>query len=187
IVSPGAWAPVMLPELRLPLQIDRMIFYWFSPQTTPAVPFSAWNEENHPVYIEETHGNGQIYGFPATDGPDGGFKLGFFRRGTPTTADTIDRTVYDSEISDMRDRAVQLFPGLTGPLVQAKTCLYSVTPDEHFIVGPHPDHPQVILACGFSGHGFKFVPVIGEILADLTLDGTTRHEISLFDPGRFRP
>ncbi|AWT25694.1 Monomeric sarcosine oxidase [Corynebacterium provencense] len=187
IVSPGAWAPVMLPELRLPLQIDRMIFYWFSPQTTPAVPFSAWSEENHPVYIEETHGNGQIYGFPATDGPDGGFKLGFFRRGTPTTADTIDRTVYDSEISDMRDRAVQLFPGLTGPLVQAKTCLYSVTPDEHFIVGPHPDHPQVILACGFSGHGFKFVPVIGEILADLTLDGTTRHEISLFDPGRFRP
>jgi glycine/D-amino acid oxidase-like deaminating enzyme len=87
----------------------------------------------------------------------------------------------------MRARAVELFPGLTGPVVQAKTCLYSVTPDEHFVVGPHPDHPQVIVACGFSGHGFKFVPVIGEILADLAVDGRTDHGISLFDPARFRP
>lgn len=186
IVSPGAWAPVMLPELKLPLQIDRMLFHWFTPDCTDEVPFSAWSEENHPVYIEETHGNDQIYGFPATDGPDGGFKLGFFRKGTPTTADTIDRTVTDDENDVMRARALELFPGLTGPVVQAKSCLYSVTPDEHFVLGPHPDHPQVIVACGFSGHGFKFVPVIGEILADLAVDGTTRHGISLFDPARFR-
>jgi monomeric sarcosine oxidase len=187
IVSPGAWAPVMLPELDLPLQIDRMLFYWFSPDCTAEVPFESWSEENHPVYIEETNGNDQIYGFPATDGPDGGFKLGFFRKGTPTTADTIDREVHSHEIDEMRARAVELFPGLTGPVVQAKTCLYSVTPDEHFVVGPHPDHPQVIVACGFSGHGFKFVPVIGEILADLAVDGRTDHGISLFDPARFRP
>ena len=186
IVSPGAWAPVMLPELNLPLQIDRMIFYWFSPDCTEEVPFESWSEENHPVYIEQTNGNDQIYGFPATDGPDGGVKLGFFRKGTPTTADTIDRNVYDHEIDEMRARAVELFPRLTGAVVQAKTCLYSVTPDEHFVVGPHPDHPQVIVACGFSGHGFKFVPVIGEILADLAVDGATDHEISLFDPARFR-
>ncbi|AGP31277.1 N-methyl-L-tryptophan oxidase [Corynebacterium terpenotabidum] len=186
IVSPGAWAPVLLPELNLPLQIDRMLFHWFTPDYTDKVPAEAWSEENHPVYIEQTHDNDQIYGFPATDGPDGGFKLGFFRNGSPTTADTIDRTVYDHEVEEMRARALELFPALTGPLVQAKTCLYSVTPDEHFVVGPHPDHPQVIVACGFSGHGFKFVPVIGEILADLAIDGTTRHNIDLFDPSRFR-
>ncbi len=68
----------------------------------------------------------------------------------------------------------------------ATVCLYTTTPDEHFVVGPHPRHPNVVVACGFSGHGFKFVPVIGEILADLVLDGRTDHPIDLFDPLRFR-
>ncbi|WP_159501453.1 N-methyl-L-tryptophan oxidase [Microbacterium sp. 18062] len=184
VVTPGPWAPTVLPELGLPLSIERMIFYWFTPEFTDAVPYASWSEARHPVYIEETHANGQIYGFPMTDGPAGGFKLGFFRKGTPTTAGTIDRTVYDAEVEDMRERAVQLFPRLTGPLVQAKTCLYSVTPDEHFVIGTHPEHAQVQVACGFSGHGFKFVPVIGEILADLTIDGRTDLPIGLFDPAR---
>lgn len=66
----------------------------------------------------------------------------------------------------------------------AKTCLYSVTPDKHFVIGQHPQHEQVSIACGFSGHGFKFVPVVGEILADLALTGATAHPIDLFDPQR---
>ncbi|WP_258935282.1 FAD-dependent oxidoreductase [Nesterenkonia pannonica] len=66
----------------------------------------------------------------------------------------------------------------------AKTCLYSVTPDKHFVIGRHPEHDQVSIACGFSGHGFKFVPVVGQILADLALDGSTEHPIGLFDPMR---
>lgn len=184
IVTPGPWAPTVLPELGLPLSIERMIFYWFAPEFTAAAPYESWGDERHPVYIEETHDNGQIYGFPMTDGPAGGFKLGFFRKGTPTTAGTIDRTVYEEEVADMRERAVQLFPRLTGPLVQAKTCLYSVTPDEHFVIGTHPEHAQVQVACGFSGHGFKFVPVVGEILADLAIDGRTDLPIGLFDPTR---
>lgn len=183
VVTPGAWAPVLLETLGLPLSIERMVFHWFSPDVA-AVPYEAWHEDRHPVYIEETHGNEQIYGFPMTDGPAGGFKLGFFRIGSPTTADTIDRVVRPEENERMRARALQLFPHLTGPLVQAKTCLYSVTPDEHFIVGAHPEHEQVAIGCGFSGHGFKFVPVIGEILADLATTGRTERPIGLFDPRR---
>lgn len=183
IITPGAWAPVLLDELGLPLSIERMIFHWYTPDFA-AVPYAKWQEDQHPVYIEETDGNHQIYGFPMTDGPDGGFKLGFFRIGTPTTADTVDRVVRQEENDRMQARAIQLFPHLTGTVVQAKTCLYSVTPDEHFVIGRHPEFTQVSIGCGFSGHGFKFVPVVGEILADLALDGRTDHPVDLFDPRR---
>lgn len=183
VITPGPWAPEVLADLGLPLSIQRMVFHWFTPDFS-AVPYEFWSQERHPVYVEETYGNEQIYGFPMTDGPEGGFKLGFFRRGTPTTARTIDRRVYQEENAAMQVRARELFPHLSGPVVQAKTCLYSVTPDEHFVIGAHPSYPQVSLACGFSGHGFKFVPVVGEILADLATTGSTELPIGLFDPQR---
>ncbi|PJJ57991.1 monomeric sarcosine oxidase [Mumia flava] len=183
VIAPGAWAPQLLADLALPLSIERMVFHWFTPDFA-AVPYERWSEEEHPVYIEETHGNQQIYGFPMTDGPERGFKLGFFRLGTPTDPDDVDRVVRDEESTVMQERARQLFPHLSGPVVQAKTCLYSVTPDEHFVIGAHPAYEQVAIACGFSGHGFKFVPVVGEILADLATTGSTTHPIGLFDPTR---
>jgi sarcosine oxidase len=62
--------------------------------------------------------------------------------------------------------------------------MYTNTPDQHFVLATHPEHEQVTVACGFSGHGFKFVPVVGEILADLATTGTTRHPIGLFGPRR---
>lgn len=183
VVTPGAWAPVVLETLGLPLSIERMVFHWFEPDFS-ALPYPWWSEEHHPVYIEQTHGNEQVYGFPMTDGPAGGFKLGFFRVGSPTTADTIDRVVRAEEVERMQARARQLFPHLSGPAVQSRTCLYSVTPDEHFVIGSHPAHAQVSIGCGFSGHGFKFVPAVGEVLADLATSGTTAHPVGLFDPGR---
>jgi sarcosine oxidase len=76
-------------------------------------------------------------------------------------------------------------PALAGRCLRAATCMYSNTPDRNFVVGRHPQCADVIVACGFSGHGFKFVPVIGEILADLVIDRGTDHPISLFDPQRF--
>ena len=114
------------------------------------------------------------------DGPDGGLKLAFFDTGIETTPATIDRTVHASEVDAMRRRALELFPAVTGPLLTAQTCMYSTTPDRDFIIGTLPDRPQVSIACGFSGHGFKFVPVVGEILADLAIDGRTRHDLDLF-------
>ena len=74
---------------------------------------------------------------------------------------------------------------MAGSFLRAKACMYTSTPDEHFVIGRHPRHPQVLVACGFSGHGFKFAPVIGEILADLATTGATAHPIGLFDPCRF--
>ncbi|WP_392507763.1 N-methyl-L-tryptophan oxidase [Naumannella halotolerans] len=185
VMASGAWAPRLLADLGLPLTVERMVFYWFTPTPTAALPLSAYDQANHPIYIEETHGNGQIYGFPMTDGLDGGFKLGFFRGGTPTTPELIDRVVHEEETRLMRARATEFFPGLTGPIVQAKTCMYTTSPDEHFILGLHPEHDQVAMMTGCSGHGFKFVPVIGEILADLAMTGKTDHDIALFDPQRF--
>ena len=62
--------------------------------------------------------------------------------------------------------------------------MYTTTPDEHFVLTTHPQHPDVVIAAGFSGHGFKFMPVMGEIIADLVVDGATRHAIGLFDVSR---
>ena len=81
----------------------------------------------------------------------------------------------------MRRRARQLFPALTGRLVKAATCMYASAPDDHFVIGRLNDNPQVVLACGFSGHGFKFVPVVGQIVADLVQTGSTAYDLSMFD------
>lgn len=76
-------------------------------------------------------------------------------------------------------------PGVGGRMTDHATCLYTMTPDHHFLLGLHPDHPQVALAAGFSGHGFKFATVVGEVLADLATTGRTPHPIEFLSPGRF--
>ena len=183
VLTPGAWAPDLLPG-RAPIEVERQVFYWFAPDLTPRVPYASY-ADGHPVYIEETDGNGMVYGFPMIDGPAGGLKLAFYRQNIGlTTPDTIDRTIHAEEVDAIRHRALQLFPGLTGPLLRAATCMYASAPDDHFVVGPLDGLPQVVVACGFSGHGFKFVPVVGEIVADLVQAGATAHDIDLFDPRR---
>ena len=127
----------------------------------------------------------EVYGFPAIDGPDLGAKVAFFRRRPGHHPETIDRTVHEDEIEAMADHMSGCIPACPGTFLKAATCMYSITPDEHFVIARHPAHPaSVTVACGFSGHGFKFVPVVGEILADLALTGTTEHPIGLFDPAR---
>jgi sarcosine oxidase len=178
VLTPGAWAPE-LAGLDLPLVVERQVMHWVAP-AGPIGPY-----ERNPVFIAGD-GADQVYGFPAIDGPAGGVKISFFRAGEATTADTVDRVVRPAEVAELRERAAQVLPGLTGPGVAATVCLYTTTPDHHFVVGRHPGDENVVVACGFSGHGFKFVPVVGEVLADLALDGSTRHPIGLFDPLRFR-
>jgi sarcosine oxidase len=179
VITPGPWAPQLLTDLGVPFTIERQIQYWFQP-TGGTGPF-----EDHPIYIWESADGTQVYGFPAIDGPDGGAKIAFFRHGNETTPESIDRSVHPSEIADMAAAAGSHLPLLPGTFLRAKTCLYSNTPDEHFVIARHPAHSSVTVACGFSGHGFKFVPVVGEIVADLATTGTTRHPIALFDPRRF--
>lgn len=178
VVCPGAWAPELLAEFGIPITIERQVLYWLDPIGGTG-PF-----ENQPIFIDENAHGKQIYGFPAIDGPTGGVKVAFFRKGVVCTPDTIDRVVHPQEIAEMRERVGELLPALDGPCVHSATCMYSNTPDEHFVIARHPDSANVTVACGFSGHGFKFVPVVGEILADLAMTGATEHPIDLFDPRR---
>ncbi|MGP4111619.1 N-methyl-L-tryptophan oxidase [Streptomyces sp. 4N509B] len=182
VVTPGAWAPSVLAGLGVPFTVERQIIHWFEPTDGTA----AYAPERQPIYIWEKAGTpSQVYGFPAIDGPDGGVKVAFFRRGQPCDPETIDRTVHPEEVAEMAEHAGRLLPTLPGRPLRSVTCMYTTTPDEHFVIAPHPAHREVTVACGFSGHGFKFVPVVGEILADLALDGETGHPIELFDPRRF--
>ncbi|WP_197383614.1 N-methyl-L-tryptophan oxidase [Mycolicibacterium mengxianglii] len=178
VICPGAWAPQLLAGFGIPITVERQVLYWLDPVggTEPFV--------DQPIFIDEDASGMQIYGFPAIDGPRGGVKVAFFRKGVECTPETIDRAVHEYEIREMRDSIAELVPALDGPCLATATCMYSNTPDQHFVICRHPDSTNVTVACGFSGHGFKFVPVVGEILADLATSGATAHPISLFDPRR---
>ncbi|WP_086819371.1 N-methyl-L-tryptophan oxidase [Allokutzneria sp. NRRL B-24872] len=180
VICPGAWAPELLADLNVPFAIERQIQYWFEP--TGGV--ERFDLSRHPIYIWEDAAGVQVYGFPAHDGPSGGAKVAFFRKGVLCTPETIDRNVHQHEIDAMAGQMARCIPELPGRFLRAATCMYTTTPDEHFVIARHPEHERVTVACGFSGHGFKFVPVVGEILADLALTGRTEHPIALFDPCR---
>jgi sarcosine oxidase len=182
VISPGAWGPALLRDLQLPLVIERQVMYWFHPAGGTG-PFEVGR---FPVYIWETADGTQFYGFPAHDGPTGGAKVAILRlEGSETTPETIDRSIREDEVERMRAVVRGRVDALDAPLLAAKTCMYTTTPDEHFVIGLHPGHPQVAFAAGFSGHGYKFASVVGEILAELAVDGRTRHDIELFAPDRF--
>lgn len=184
VLAPGAWASGLL-KLDLALPVERAVLYWFAPAGGPA----AFAPDRFPIYIWEVEGSASFYGFPAQHGPPGGVKVAFFRTGEDyqsnfCTPDTIDRTVHPHEVERMRAIIADRIPALNGPLVHATTCMYTDTADSHFVVALHPAHRQVVVASPCSGHGYKFASVMGEILADLALEGITRHPIGLFDPAR---
>lgn len=176
ILTPGAWASDLLGLPDLPLRVERRLQLWFEPVAQQAA-FEAL-----PVWMWERADGLVFYGLPLRDGAA---KVAIHNRGAPCHPDTVDRTVDPDEVAQMRDVLRDSVPDLAaGRLVRASACTYTLTPDHHFVVGSHPEHPQVMIACGFSGHGFKFSPVVGEVLADLALDGHTVHPIGLFDPRR---
>lgn len=183
IIAPGAWAPQILSDLNLPLQIERQVMYWFDPigGIEPFLP------DCFPIFIWEADSGVMPYGLPALEGPNGGVKVAIYHSPflQTCTPQTIDRTVHEHEVELMRSAIAHRIPSLNGALLKAVTCMYTKTPDQNFIIAAHPQHPQVVIACGFSGHGFKFCSVVGEILADLVDGGETRHDIRLFSPMRF--
>ncbi len=186
VIAPGAWAPETLAALGLPLQVERQILFWFE----PTQDLAAFDPSRFPVYIWECENGVQFYGFPKQAGVPG-VKVAFFRMaqvglGQTGSPETIDRTVHPHEIEAIRSFIAPRIPALNGKFLDARTCLYTTTPDEHFVIAQHPEHSQVAIACGFSGHGYKFASVVGEILADLSCDGSTKHPIDLFAPQRLQ-
>ena len=125
------------------------------------------------------------YGFPEFGVP--GFKIGCYHHlREAVDPDTVDRAAVTPRDVELLHSVVRdCFPAVGGEVLLTKTCLFTNTPDEHFILDRLPDTPQVVIAHACSGHGFKFSSVIGEIAADLALDGDTRHDIALHRLGRF--
>jgi sarcosine oxidase len=181
VMAPGAWAPDILSELQIPFDIRRHVMSWFQP-LAHAGNFQA---DQFPIYIWDVDGHNVFYGFPATGSTADGVKVAIHSGGEPCTADSIDRQIRDPDVTEIRGHLQNFIPSLNGPLLRALTCMYTLTPDQHFVVGLHPRYPQVAIAAGFSGHGFKFSGVMGEILADLAIDGRTSQPIEFLSPNRF--
>ncbi len=179
VVTPGAWAPRLLADLGIPLVVTRQLVCWFRPEADLA----AYEVGRQPIFIAERPPL-HPYGFPVIDGQDG-LKVGLHHHGPVIDPDHLDHAITPEEVAVMADAVNVLAPSMAGTYLRGLACLYTTTPDHHFVVGLHPAHDDVVVACGFSGHGFKFVPVMGEVLADLALDGATTHPIELFDPTRF--
>ena len=114
-----------------------------------------------------------------------GVKAAVHYEGKPVDPDRVDRSTSADEDAQVADLLRRFMPHAKGQLSESQVCLYTNTPDLHFIIDRHPEYPQVVMACGFSGHGFKFAPVVGEILADLATTGATQHPIRMFRVGRF--
>lgn len=177
IVTAGPWAAELLGDLNLPLQVGRRVNGYFRPSRP-----DLWSlEHGAPDFLLDVS-EGSFYGMPAVG--DIGLKIGL-SAGETTTARTIRRTVEPAEIDLLRDVLDTYLPGASGEEIRHITCMCTYTPDREFIVDRHPEHERVTIGCGFSGRGYKFAPVIGEILADLALAGATPHEIGFLAASRF--
>lgn len=179
IVCAGAWLGSLLADLGLTLSVERQVMHWFEPASNA----DAFHLDCFPVFIVQRQNEPISYGFPNLGA---GLKIGFHHGGAIVDPETVDRQVQPAEIEALQQSLRQWLPAAAGPCRRSVVCLYTNTPDDHFVIGRHPRHADVILAGGFSGHGFKFCPVVGEILADLALAGGTTHPISLFSPERYQ-
>ena len=180
VVTAGAWAGTLLPELRSLAVAERQVLAWLQP-TRPEL----FMPERFPVFNLEVK-EGRYYGLPIVSVP--GFKFGRYHHlAEATTADDVDRDCHPRDEAVLREFARKYFPDGAGPTMALRACMFANSPDEHFIIDIHPSFAQVAIAAGFSGHGYKFCSVVGEILADLASSGETRHDVDLFRLARFSP
>ncbi|MEO6578562.1 MAG: N-methyl-L-tryptophan oxidase [Candidatus Limnocylindria bacterium] len=180
VISAGPWARQLLPRLEALAVPERQVVGWLQP-TRPEL----FTVDKFPVFVLDVE-DGAYYGFPVHDVP--GFKFArYHHQREPIDPDDPDRDATPEDEALLRTFAERYFPDGAGPTIMLKACIFTNSPDEHFIIDRLPEAPQVSLAAGFSGHGYKFCSVVGEIMADLALDGATRHDIELFRLDRFSP
>ena len=179
VLSAGAWMAQLAAPLRTLAVPERQVVLW----TQPLRP-EWFRVGSFPVFILDDDGT-EWYGFPSYGIP--GVKVGrYHHREQVVDPDRMDRGLIDAEDERrLRDGIERYLPAANGPLLSAKVCIFTNTPDEHFIIDRYPGVPQVLLASPCSGHGFKFASVIGEVLADLAMDREPAFDLSMFGLGRF--
>lgn len=179
IVTAGPWLPKIVPQLGVPLRVERQVQMWFNP-TAPELFTAA----RFPVFIHFV-ANRAYYGIPSSDPP--WIKVARHHGGVITTADEVDRRILPSDEADARWYMQRHLRGADGPRMDAKVCLYTNTADDHFIIDRHPRHANVLIAGGFSGHGFKFAPVVGRVLCEMAADQKPSLPIEMFSLARLHP
>ena len=166
IVAGGAWSGRLLAELNLPLQVLRKLLFWH-PVSAEAAPA----HQQSPCFLFQD-AQGVFYGFPCIDGRT--VKLAEHSGGLPIDdPDQLDGNPVAAEVDPVRAFVQRRLRSVALSADKYAACMYTVTPDHHFIVDRHPVHQNVIIGSGFSGHGFKFTPAIGQTLAELALDRKT--------------
>ena len=173
VVTAGPWTARVLPKLAPLVVPERQVLLWAHPLRP-----EYFQPQRFPVFNMEA-AEGRFYGFPIYHVP--GFKIGkYHHRHEQVDPDSVDRDCHPEDEKILREAIRRYFPDADGPTLAMKVCLFSNTPDEHFIIDHLSDTRQVVIAAGFSGHGFKFCGVVGEIIADLVLHGSTRFDLGLF-------
>lgn len=178
VITAGPWAGRLISELGVPLTVMRQVPLWLAPPD-----LSPFRRDVFPIWIAEVPA-GHFYGLPALDVR--GHKTAR-HYGAPElkSPDEIDRTVTAADEEPVRQFLREHLPAGDGPVRHSSICIYTLTPDRHFLIDRHPRHENVFVAAGFSGHGFKFAPVVGEILADLAQTGRSIYPIDMFSFRRF--
>jgi sarcosine oxidase len=177
VVATGPWIRELVPAL--PVEGERQPMVWLALQSG-ADWFGA---DRFPTWLREGTPQGDAYGFPSLDG--GTIKIGLHHGGDPAEPDTLKRSVTDADLDPIRLFVTQYLRGVTRHVARSVVCIYTNSADDDFIVDFHPESSRVVVLSPCSGHGFKFAPVIGDIAADLVLQGKTARDISRFALSRF--
>lgn len=179
VLAVGARTGVMLEDLSLPLEIERQVVFWMDPPDAMLYAASVF-----PIWAYEYKAGHICYGFP--DLPLG-VKSSVMHSGEIYDyADDVDRLIHDGEVETLRRALKPVLPSLSDAKVrEGTTCLFTNTPDHDFIIEFHPDYRRVLISSACSGHGFKFASVVGEIQADMIVQGQSSFDLSPFSVSRF--
>jgi len=166
LVAAGAWTPSLVENVDLRLKVERQVMAWLA-ITDPG----SFEAQRFPIFIREVTGGGIRYGFPTGDGRS--IKLGVHHEGSDANPEAIDREIHPADVEPVRAFAQTHLHGVTGEVVDARVCMYTNTPDDRFVVARDARVPGVTILSACSGHGFKFAPAMGELMAGFLLEDRT--------------
>ncbi len=179
VMAAGPWIGQLVTSLPISLTVSRRVMFWLNPVSRSA----SFDQSVFPIFIWQPDEGEIFYGFPRTH-EGGAPKVAIHSGLEECTPSTIDRNIRPSDVAAIRSAVQSRIPSLNGEISHAATCMYTMTDDQHFVIDTHPRHPQVSIAAGFSGHGFKFSSLVGEILCDLVLTRKASSDIALFSISR---